>query len=580
MNFEEILANCLDALERGETIESCLARYPQNATELAPLLRLATTVRSTPQPRLSAEAFQRGLDAVRAQAQYHHSLHAPFSVPRAKAAQKAVVQRAQPNIPGLPPRQPHVRKPFILMYRTTGVFSTLVVLLCLLTLMRNIIVSLPGTTLYPIKILSENMEGVLLTAAGEQVTWHAQQTEKRLQELVLITQQQQTARADLLQTIEANVQATLAASNKMPAAQRDQFLLAWIERLQTIQTANNLPPTVAFTLEKALATVKSATQITVAPAKAPAANTPTVRPVGESTPILVPTTIPATAPQATAQQAPPEATVNAPGMASIEVTPLPLPTPVIEEPVVMAPTPTAAQIVIQMPKENPPSADDQNNQPHHTAKSPAEPTTDPVIAAVATQTTNSAPINSAAANSAETKTSAITASKAMTTSVDSVPDTATKSNNDDSKSTSNQPTATAALAAPPALVNTPTDVIVSSPEKTVISPEKSDTPAPVASSTPSPNTSGADKNTETSTQTPEETASATRTPKPTPTPKPKKTATPEKAVEPTEQPTDPPEPTATPAADDKQTEETPASQPTVEATNTPSSGNQKLPGKK
>jgi len=572
MNFEEILANCLDALERGETIEHCLARYPQNAPELAALLRLATTVRSAPQPRLSAEAFQRGRDAVRAQAQYHHSLHAPFAAARAKPAQKTVVQHAQPNTPSLPARQPHVRTPFVLLYRTTGVFSALVLLLCLLTLMRNIIISLPGTTLYPIKILGENMEGVLLTAAGEQVTWHARQTENRLQELVLLTQQQQTATDDLLQTIETNVQATLAASNKLPAAQRDQFLLAWIEHLQTIQTDRNLSPTVALTLEKALATVKSATQITVAPAKLPAAPTPTARPGDASMPILVPTAIPSPAPSGVVQQAPAEVTVNSPGLTPIEVTPLPLPTAVIEQPVVIAPTPTAAQVVIQMPQENPRSVDDQNNQPHHTAKSPVEPTTDPVIAAAATQTTNSAATNSVA-NSAETNTNDVKASRGMTTSVDSAPDAAAKSNNGDSKSASNQPTATAALAAPPALVDTPTEALVTSPEKNA-------TLAPLASTTPSPNNSSDDKNIETSAQTPEATASATNTPKQTPTPKPKKTATPEKAVEPTERPTDPPAPTATPATDDDQTEDTPTSQPTAEATDTPSSGSHKQPGKK
>ncbi|MFN8491683.1 MAG: hypothetical protein U0350_29055 [Caldilineaceae bacterium] len=577
MNFEEMLANCLDALERGETIESCLARYPQNAPELAPLLRLATTVRSTPQPRLSAEAFQRGRAVVRAQAQYHHSRHAPFAAVRTKTIQKRVLQRAQPNTPSRPPRQPRGLKPSILMYRTTGAFSALVLLLCLLTVTRNIMISLPGTTLYPLKILSENMEGVLLTAAGEQATWHAQQTENRLQELVLLTQQEQATTDDLRQTIAANVQATLTASNQLPTVQRDQFLLAWIERLQTLQKAKDLPPTVALTLENALATVKSATQITVAPVKAPVANTPTARPVEVSTPILVPTALPPTAPSTAVQQPPAEVTVNAAGLTPIEVTPAPLPTHALEEPVVVAPTPTAAQVVIQMPQENPPNTDEQNRHPRHTAQSPVKPTTDPVIAADATQPANSAAANAASVNSATAnfaaKTNEVKASRAMTTSVDTTADTSAKSNNTETEGKSNPPTGTAALEAPPALVDTPTGAVISSPAG-------NDTPSPLASTTASSNNPPDGKNSGSATQTPEATVSTTATPKRTPTPTPKKTATPEKAVEPTDRPTDPPAPTATSADDDEPAADTPTSQPTVEATNTPNGGNHKPPGKK
>lgn len=43
--FEEILDDCLDRVTlQGESIESCLARYPEHATELEPYLRTATRV--------------------------------------------------------------------------------------------------------------------------------------------------------------------------------------------------------------------------------------------------------------------------------------------------------------------------------------------------------------------------------------------------------------------------------------------------------------------------------------------------------------------------------------------------------
>ena len=64
MSFEELLANCIQAIEAGESIEDCLVKYPSDAAELEPLLRLLTAVRKAPPIRLSAEAFERGRQAV------------------------------------------------------------------------------------------------------------------------------------------------------------------------------------------------------------------------------------------------------------------------------------------------------------------------------------------------------------------------------------------------------------------------------------------------------------------------------------------------------------------------------------
>jgi hypothetical protein len=57
--FENILNECLDRLIKGETVASCLARYPEHAAELEPLLKTAEEARlaATLQPR--AEFRQR-----------------------------------------------------------------------------------------------------------------------------------------------------------------------------------------------------------------------------------------------------------------------------------------------------------------------------------------------------------------------------------------------------------------------------------------------------------------------------------------------------------------------------------------
>jgi hypothetical protein len=43
--FENILSECIDRVLQGESLESCLGRYPQQAGELAPLLRTALAAR-------------------------------------------------------------------------------------------------------------------------------------------------------------------------------------------------------------------------------------------------------------------------------------------------------------------------------------------------------------------------------------------------------------------------------------------------------------------------------------------------------------------------------------------------------
>src|SRR5215216_4266271 len=41
----EILAECLDRMEAGASLESCLAAFPKQATELEPLLRMTQGMR-------------------------------------------------------------------------------------------------------------------------------------------------------------------------------------------------------------------------------------------------------------------------------------------------------------------------------------------------------------------------------------------------------------------------------------------------------------------------------------------------------------------------------------------------------
>ena len=67
-DFENILNECLDRLISGETIESCLARHPEYAAELEPLLKTALEARTAasvkPRPEFRQQAgieFQKAI---------------------------------------------------------------------------------------------------------------------------------------------------------------------------------------------------------------------------------------------------------------------------------------------------------------------------------------------------------------------------------------------------------------------------------------------------------------------------------------------------------------------------------------
>ena len=53
MEFDDILATCIERLAAGQSVESCLERFPEEAAQLEPLLRLAAAVRAEEGPVLS-----------------------------------------------------------------------------------------------------------------------------------------------------------------------------------------------------------------------------------------------------------------------------------------------------------------------------------------------------------------------------------------------------------------------------------------------------------------------------------------------------------------------------------------------
>ena len=58
-DIDDILDDCLRAIEEdGVTPDECLARYPEHADELEPLLRVVLALRQSPRPSLSDQALR------------------------------------------------------------------------------------------------------------------------------------------------------------------------------------------------------------------------------------------------------------------------------------------------------------------------------------------------------------------------------------------------------------------------------------------------------------------------------------------------------------------------------------------
>jgi hypothetical protein len=64
-NFDEILDQCIDSINKGDSVDDCLARYPEHAAELMPLLKTVTGTHSavpfTPSAQKKQAARQRML---------------------------------------------------------------------------------------------------------------------------------------------------------------------------------------------------------------------------------------------------------------------------------------------------------------------------------------------------------------------------------------------------------------------------------------------------------------------------------------------------------------------------------------
>jgi hypothetical protein len=160
-DWEAILDECLhDMSTRDETVERCLQCYPQHAGQLAPLVRAADRIQKTSHPALSVSATK----AIKRRL-----------LKRAKEIRQS---RAKPSLWSLP---------FSLRPLATVAAALIVVVALILTGGGGIVYastdSLPGSPLYGVKRVTEQVQLFLAPVGAGRAELHIKFAQRRLEEV-------------------------------------------------------------------------------------------------------------------------------------------------------------------------------------------------------------------------------------------------------------------------------------------------------------------------------------------------------------------------------------------------------------
>jgi len=159
-DLQTMLDHCLEEMRRGKSLEECLQEFPQWASQLKPLLRIAQSIEHLPRPEPSSEAVFSGL----------------IQMGRASTLPKRrkVVGRRRFDLNFLFPRPafaPALITAIVFIFISFG------------TVMLSA-GSLPGDLLYPLKLITERVQYSLTANPEGKAELRLTFADKRLQELV------------------------------------------------------------------------------------------------------------------------------------------------------------------------------------------------------------------------------------------------------------------------------------------------------------------------------------------------------------------------------------------------------------
>ena len=172
--FPDILNDCTERLLQGDSVEQCLARYPEQAAELEPLLRVALAARKTssavePRPEFKA----------RVRREVQSQLRSKWRKPEPKRA---------PVLHWMP------------RWAMAAVALVFVVLLAGTTTVVASSETVPGDTLYSVKTTTEQVQMKLSFSKAAKAKLEARFARRRVLEMARLAQKGRTAKVAALAT--------------------------------------------------------------------------------------------------------------------------------------------------------------------------------------------------------------------------------------------------------------------------------------------------------------------------------------------------------------------------------------------
>jgi hypothetical protein len=186
--LEDIFNECYERMRSGESLKSCLKRYPKHAVELEPLLKTAFDI-------------GRRASYIQPRPEFKH-----WALVRAEGAQHHARQQRQPA------------KPSLFSWRQSWGVAVAVVLILLLTGSSTAIASsnaMPDEPLYPVKLATEEMRLTFAISDVQKAQVHTQLAETRAVEVETMADQGKTEYAVIAAEKLANQleQANIAMAN-------------------------------------------------------------------------------------------------------------------------------------------------------------------------------------------------------------------------------------------------------------------------------------------------------------------------------------------------------------------------------
>ncbi|MFO7945144.1 MAG: DUF5666 domain-containing protein [Anaerolineales bacterium] len=199
-SFADILDACLERLQAGESIVSCLEPYPKAADRLEPLLRAAKYSRSIPKPEVTQEAREQGLERVMAAAEKLPGHKKPMLI-RTEVATRRFLGRVAALFNGLFTIEKE-KAEMKLTYRLAIVVSLLVLIGGFFTVNASA-GSLPGETLYGVKRGWEQARLALAFDEESQQSLENKFKEERLEEVTAVLDEKLTTNVEFEANIES-----------------------------------------------------------------------------------------------------------------------------------------------------------------------------------------------------------------------------------------------------------------------------------------------------------------------------------------------------------------------------------------